>query len=117
MKTNRKIALNNNIATSTDNNRINNLPEAESVSTTATTMKDLLSGGGEMGERIRAFDWSMTPLRPITSWSTALLTTVRILLANCFPILQRSGPDYISIDNDAYIPILGKNIPAPWESP
>jgi hypothetical protein len=26
-----------------------------------------LAGGGEMGERIRAFDWSKTPLGPAAS--------------------------------------------------
>jgi len=73
--------------------------------------EDLLPGGGEMGELIRTFDWSKTPLGPIVSWSPALLTMVRILLANRFPILLWWGSQYISIYNDAYIPILGKKHP------
>ena len=64
-----------------------------------------------MGERIRAFDWSKTPLGPIASWSPALLTTVRIMLANRFPLLLWWGPQFISIYNDAYIPILGTKHP------
>ena len=28
----------------------------------------LLAGGGEMGERIVAFDWSLTPLGPLAVW-------------------------------------------------
>ncbi len=64
-----------------------------------------------MGERIRAFDWSRTPLGPIDTWSPALLTTVRILLVNRFPMFLMWGPEYISIYNDAYIPVLGKKHP------
>jgi CheY-like chemotaxis protein len=44
-----------------------------------------LSGGGEMGELIRAFDWASTPLGPVERWSEALRTTVRIVLASRFP--------------------------------
>jgi len=73
--------------------------------------KTLLTGGGEMGERIQAFDWSKTPLGAIESWSPALLTTVRIMLANRFPILLWWGPQYICLYNDAYIPVLGKKHP------
>src|SRR5689334_23133079 len=77
----------------------------------AATHDGLLSGGGEMGERIREFDWSKTPLGPIESWSPALLTMVRIMLANRFPLLLWWGPQYISIYNDAYIPVLGEKHP------
>ena len=64
-----------------------------------------------MGERIRSFDWSETPLGPIEFWSPALLTLVRIMLANRFPLLLWWGPQYISIYNDAYIPVLGEKHP------
>src|SRR5262245_27104929 len=40
-----------------------------------------LAGGGEMGERIRAFDWSKSPLGPAESWSPTLRTVVRLMLA------------------------------------
>lgn len=43
---------------------------------------DFLTGCGEMGERIRAFDWSSTPLGPMSNWSPALRIMLRILLAN-----------------------------------
>jgi len=64
-----------------------------------------------MAERIRAFDWSRTPLGPAEDWSPALHTTVGLMLANRFPMLLWWGPDYISIYNDAYIPILGLKHP------
>ena len=46
-----------------------------------------LAGSGEMGERIRTFDWSQTPLGPAGSWSLALRTVVRLMLANRLPML------------------------------
>jgi signal transduction histidine kinase len=71
-----------------------------------------LDGGGEMGALIRAFDWAKTPIGAPSAWSPALRTTVRILLANRFPMLLWWGPQYISIYNDAYSPILG--LKHPW---
>jgi PAS domain S-box-containing protein len=64
-----------------------------------------------MEERIHSLDWSETPLGPIENWSEALKTTVRIVLANRFPMLLWWGPEYISIYNDAYVPILGQKHP------
>jgi signal transduction histidine kinase/DNA-binding NarL/FixJ family response regulator len=72
---------------------------------------DFLDSSGEMGSLIRAFDWKATALGSAETWSTALRTTVRILLANRFPMLLWWGPDYISIYNDAYRPILGRKHP------
>jgi signal transduction histidine kinase len=66
---------------------------------------------GEMQDRIHDFDWSRTPVGPADSWSPALRTTVRNLLANRFPQLLWWGPEYISIYNDAYRPILGHKHP------
>jgi len=53
---------------------------AEKVSLT-----DWVPGGGEMGERIRAFDWSKTAIGSAETWSPALRMMVRFLLANRFP--------------------------------
>jgi signal transduction histidine kinase/CheY-like chemotaxis protein len=68
----------------------------------------VFAGGAE---RIRSFDWSGTPLGAPEGWSPALRTTVGLMLANRFPMLLWWGPDYISIYNDAYIPILGRKHP------
>ncbi len=46
-----------------------------------------LSGGGEMGERMRAFDWSETALGSIENWSPALRMMTCFLLSNRFPLL------------------------------
>jgi hypothetical protein len=72
---------------------------------------DVLLAAGEMGELVRSLDWSATPLGPPENWSPALRTVVSILLANRFPQLLWWGPEYISIYNDAYRPILGRKHP------
>ncbi|HLG98631.1 MAG TPA: ATP-binding protein [Bryobacteraceae bacterium] len=72
---------------------------------------DFLSGGGEMGALIRSFDWASTPIDAPHRWSAALRTMVRVLLANRFPMLLWWGPEYVSIYNDAYSPILGRKHP------
>jgi PAS domain S-box-containing protein len=70
-----------------------------------------LQGGGEMGDLIRSLDWSATPIGPIESWSPALRMMVRFLLANRFPLLLWWGPEYVSIYNDPYRPVLGNKHP------
>lgn len=70
-----------------------------------------LAGGGEIGALIGTFDWSKTPIGPVESWSPTLRTMVSFLLANRFPLLLWWGPQYISIYNDAYRPILGEKHP------
>ncbi len=64
-----------------------------------------------MGERMRSLDWSKTPLGPPERWSQTLRMMMRLLLANRFPILLWWGPQYVSIYNDAYRPILGTKHP------
>jgi PAS domain S-box-containing protein len=68
-------------------------------------------GGGEMAALMRARDWSQTPLGPTASWPPALRMSVNFLLANRFPQLLWWGPEFCSIYNDAYIPILGTKHP------
>ncbi|MEO6039553.1 MAG: hypothetical protein ABIQ93_14155 [Saprospiraceae bacterium] len=48
---------------------------------TSSTLQ-FLSGGGQMSERIRAFDWSNTSLGPPAQWSQSLKTSVNLML-NC----------------------------------
>jgi hypothetical protein len=70
-----------------------------------------LSGGGEMGERMRSFDFSSTPLGPISSWPQSLRSAVSICLNTRFPVILYWGPELISIYNDSYIPIWGEKHP------
>ena len=66
-----------------------------------------LNGGGEMAERIRAYDWSSTALGPIDQWPGNLRTTLGILLNSSFPMFLFWGEDLISFYNDAFRPSLG----------
>jgi hypothetical protein len=86
-------------------------PDIGPVSDGAAAVSSGLGGGGEMAERVRAKDWSATPLGPMASWSPALRSTVDLILANRFPMLLWWGPDSISIYNDAYVPVLGVKHP------
>ena len=67
-----------------------------------------LTGGGLMGERIAAHDWPGTALGPIAQWPAALRTTLGTVLNSKFPTFMCWGPELISFNNDAYLPILGK---------
>ena len=60
-----------------------------------------------MAGRIRSFDWARTPLGPPSTWSSALRMMVRFLVSNRFPLLLCWGPQYVSIYNDPYRPVLG----------
>jgi PAS domain S-box-containing protein len=73
---------------------------------------DFWFGGGEMGDRIRSFDWASTPLGAFEDWPYSLKTAVRILLHSRYPMFVWWGPQYINIYNDAYIPVLGARHPA-----
>ena len=61
-----------------------------------------LSGGGALGTLIAAFDWTATPLGPISGWEQCLKTAVSIVLRCNVPMVILWGPDGIMIYNDAY---------------
>jgi hypothetical protein len=68
----------------------------------------VFSGGGEMGERTRSFDWSTTPLGPVANWPQSLKTAVSICLGSRFPIVMWWGRHTLTqIYNDGYISFLG----------
>ncbi|HJT66287.1 MAG TPA: ATP-binding protein [Pyrinomonadaceae bacterium] len=72
---------------------------------------DWLTGGGELGQLIRGYDWSKTPLGPIESWPQSLRSAVSILLPSKAQIAMFWGPDLITLYNDAYRPVLGQKHP------
>lgn len=73
--------------------------------------QDFLTGGGEMGSRMRAFDWSSTSLGPPDSWPQSLRSAVSILLPSRAQICLFWGPDLVFLYNDAYRPVLGMKHP------
>jgi PAS domain S-box-containing protein len=65
-----------------------------------------------MGERIDAFDWSATPLGPISGWSHTLKTVVRVLTTSRYAMWMSWGPEFTFLYNDAYArATLGKRHP------
>jgi len=70
-----------------------------------------LAGGGEMGERIRAFDWARTPLGPVERWPQSLRSAVSILLPSKAQIVLFWGSDFVTLYNDAYRPVFGAKHP------
>lgn len=72
---------------------------------------DWLVGGGEMGELIRAMDWSKTTLGRTESWPSSLRTAVSICLGSRHPIVLWLGPERSIFYNDAYRPMLGDRKP------
>ncbi|HLH09847.1 MAG TPA: ATP-binding protein [Terriglobales bacterium] len=73
--------------------------------------EEVLSGGGETGALMRAFDWSKTSLGPVASWPQNLKTCVRIVLTSRQPMFVWWGDDLINLYNDAYKSILGGKHP------
>lgn len=66
-----------------------------------------LAGGGEMGERIRNYDWYSTSVGAIDTWPQSLKTTLSIIINSNFPMFLWWGDDLIQFYNDAYRKILG----------
>ena len=66
-----------------------------------------LERGGEMGRRMRAFDWTATPLGPPQAWPQSLKTVVRILLDSRYAMWMLWGPELTFFCNDAYLPTVG----------
>ena len=70
-----------------------------------------LAGGGEMGARMRAIDWSNTPLGPVEAWPQSLRSTLSMLLPSKAQIILFWGPEFIVFYNDAYRPVFGAKHP------
>jgi signal transduction histidine kinase len=71
-----------------------------------------LAGGGDMGERMRALDWSRTALGPAETWPQSLRSAVSVCIGSRFPIVLYWGPRRVVLYNDAYAEILGGKHPA-----
>src|SRR5689334_13587648 len=82
-----------------------------SSSARAHASPPFLNGGGELGERIRAFDWSSTPLGDPWHWPHGLRTAVRIMLTSRQPMWIGWGKDLIYLYNDPYKSIIGGKHP------
>src|SRR5262249_44161526 len=66
---------------------------------------------GEMGARIRTFDWSSTPLGPISTWPWSLWEALSICLRSRFQLAIYWGPQLVLLYNDAERDVLGSMHP------
>ena len=76
-----------------------------------TAIPEFLSGGGELGQRIRDYDWPATPLGPIHTWPQSLRTCIRIMLSSRQPIWMGWGKELIKLYNDPYKAVVGGKHP------
>lgn len=60
-----------------------------------------------MHDLIDQFDWSETPLGPISAWPEALGTIIRFMLASDTPMVFLAGPTGILLFNDGYASFAG----------
>ncbi|WP_446219072.1 SpoIIE family protein phosphatase [Micromonospora sp. IBHARD004] len=70
------------------------------------------TAGGEMGARLRSFDWSTLPLGTPGSWPPALCHAVSSMLSSRAQIVMFWGEDHRAFYNDAYRPTIGTKHPA-----
>jgi signal transduction histidine kinase len=85
--------------------------EDAGASDPAASTLPFLAGGGELGERMRAFDWSSTPLGAPAQWPKSLRTCVRIVLTSSQPMFVWWGKDLTNLYNDPYKAIVGGKHP------
>lgn len=68
-----------------------------------------LNGGGEMGELIRAYNWSNTSIGSYDKWPASLQTILRLLLASKQPMMLCWGKDLLQFYNDSFRNILSND--------
>src|SRR6202166_177654 len=65
-----------------------------------------------MGARMRALNWTRTPLGVPSRWPQSLKTIVRVMLDSRYAMWMLWGPELTFFCNDAYLPTVG--IKANW---
>lgn len=81
------------------------------LSNSPSAIPEFLSGGGDMGQRIREYDWSNTLLGGVALWPQSLRSAISICLNSNFPIAIYWGKDLTLLYNDAWSPIPGTKHP------
>ena len=77
----------------------------------------VFAGDSELAVRMRAIDWSTTPLGSVDDWPQSLKTCVRIVLTSRQPMFVWWGDSLINLYNDAYKAIVGGKHPAALGQP
>jgi signal transduction histidine kinase/DNA-binding response OmpR family regulator len=71
-----------------------------------TDLERIFPGETEMARRMRAFDWTRTPLGPPDRWPNSLRTSTRIILTSRHPMFVWWGEQLINLYNDGYAQFL-----------
>ncbi|MFO1065421.1 MAG: histidine kinase dimerization/phospho-acceptor domain-containing protein [Pirellulales bacterium] len=82
-----------------------------SMNSDRASVDAFLMGGGEMGRRIRAFDWAASLLGPLPNWSPRLRSALSICLNSNFPIALYWRSDLVLLYNDEWSSIPGTKHP------
>ena len=77
----------------------------------ANNDRGFLSGGGELGQLIRDFDWTGTPLGSPHTWPQSLRMALRIMLTSRQPMWIGWGRELTYFYNDPYKSIIGGKHP------
>src|SRR3954468_4530038 len=72
---------------------------------------DPFVGRSEMAARMRAFDWTRTPLGSVDAWPQSLRAALSICIGSRFPIAIYWGRELVLLYNDAWSPISGNKHP------
>jgi CheY-like chemotaxis protein len=75
-----------------------------------------LVGGGEMGDLVRAHEWSTSPLGYPASWPQSLRSVAELVLNSKFPMFVAWGPDLGFLYNDATPPFWAASTRKHWVS-
>src|SRR5690349_7406997 len=70
-----------------------------------------LEGSGEMSRRMRALEWSSSPLGSPESWPQSLRSVVGLMLGSEFPMFVAWGSELGFLYNEPYAEILGSKHP------
>lgn len=84
---------------------------SSSIPDSKAVLPGLLPDGGEMGRRIRSFNWPATPLGSAENWPQSLYSALSICLNSNFPIAIYWGTELVLLYNDAWSPIPGNKHP------
>ncbi len=84
---------------------------SDHVVTAAGPTREFLAEGGEMGGRMRAHDWSTSPLGQPETWPQSLRSLVRLMLNAKQAMFVAWGPHLGFLYNDGYAPIFGAKHP------
>jgi hypothetical protein len=82
-------------------------PGYAEIADATSDLTRIFPGDSEMARRMRAHDWSRTPVGKPETWPQNLRTALSICLTSKFPMHVWWGPELTLFYNDAYISFLG----------